>query len=145
MKNIEFLEVPLYEFGSGTRPEGREFGPTSAIAKNIQWSYSAKKAVLDFYSKPRQENETVDYYSAFSPDKTGKWNSLTSHFAAFKQDMSFFLGGMTYSMTRNGNVLNVKITDWYTKASGMTRDPSAYTSIKPYPITIHLKYHLKGK
>ena len=56
-----------------------------------------------------KNGEEVYFYSAFSPDKTSSYlESIKSHIGA-TQDMSFYLGGMRYYMTRKGKVLHVKI------------------------------------
>ena len=136
------IAIMMYEFGSGTRTQGREFGPDSAISENLKWSFSAFKAISSYLNSEMKENVTYSFYSAFSPDKTkSKWESLKSHLAA-SNDMSFYLGGMTYYMTRKGNVLHVKIKDAYTTASGLTRNESKPTFLKPYPITIEFTHVL---
>ena len=115
--------ILIYEYLTGTGPEHRSFDETNPITEEIMYSESSGLAIWamvnDFQNGKYKDGDTRSYYAAMAPDGgIGKAESIRRHMnAMMTTPASFYRGGMTYTMTKSGSNIIVKVTDAYTVMS----------------------------
>jgi hypothetical protein len=115
--------ILIYEYLTGTGPEHRSFDESNPITQEIMYSESSRLAIWgmvnDFQNGKYKDGDVRSYYAAMAPDGgIGKAESVRRHLnAMMTTPASFYRGGMTYTMSKSGNNIVVKVTDAYTVMS----------------------------